>query len=43
MLKYWDSINSTTQPDPSLIQISNLYKVSGKAFSTLNYDLSLFC
>ena len=38
MLMYWDSINSTIQPDPSLIhyQLSILYKISWKAFPKLN-------
>ena len=28
MVMYWDWLNSTIQPDPSLIQLSILYKMS---------------
>ena len=33
---YLDSIDSTFQPDPLLIQASIIYKISWKKFSNLN-------
>ena len=33
---YWDSIDSTAQPDPLLIQTSIMYKISWKELSNLN-------
>ena len=36
ILMYWDLIDSTIQPDPPLIQLSILYKISWKDFSRSN-------
>ena len=42
MLMYWDSIDSTFQPDPLLIQTSIICKISWKGFPNLNFWFSIF-